>query len=163
MSGTGKKKALDTLATLSRVKSGGSFLPLGVAFNPHVGGALDPAGGDAGRDEEWARLQNKLRSGVVSEVLHEWRTKLHFSGSESYYTACSLLVILKNSRSKLDCQQGFNLNPFSYKIRANKSKRVVSQGYNLGEALDNRVPFEMVLPRGAAALREMYALSQTVD
>ena len=48
-----------------KLKSGSSFLPLGVAFNPHIGGALDPGGG---RAEEWERLLRKLRSGVVSEV-----------------------------------------------------------------------------------------------
>ena len=39
----------------------------------------------------------------------------NLSGNEVYYTACSLLVMLKNSCSKRHCQKG-NLNPFSYKI-----------------------------------------------
>ena len=39
---------------------------------------------------------------------------LNFSGNEVYYTAFSLPVILKNSCSKLHCQKGFDLVPFSY-------------------------------------------------
>ena len=38
------------------------------------------------------------------------------SGNEVYYTASSLLVILKNSCSKLQCQKFFKLKIFSYKI-----------------------------------------------
>jgi len=37
------------------------------------------------------------------------------SGNEVYYTACSLLVILKNSYSKRCCQKVSNLHAFSYK------------------------------------------------
>ena len=38
------------------------------------------------------------------------------SGNEVYYTASSLLVILKNSCSKLHCQKFFKLKSFSYQI-----------------------------------------------
>ena len=40
----------------------------------------------------------------------------NLSGNEVYYTACSLLVTLKNSCSKLHCDQGLNSIIFSYKI-----------------------------------------------
>jgi hypothetical protein len=40
----------------------------------------------------------------------------NLSGNEFYFKACSLLVMLKNSCSKLHCQKGFDLVPFSYKI-----------------------------------------------
>jgi len=40
----------------------------------------------------------------------------NFSGNEVYYTN-SLILLVKNMLfSKLHCQKGFNLNPFSYKI-----------------------------------------------
>ena len=70
VSGTGKKKALDSVQTLARAAASpsGGWLPLGVAYNPHIGGALDPASGAVAREEEWARLQQKLRTGCVSEV-----------------------------------------------------------------------------------------------
>jgi len=45
-----------------------------------------------------------------SRILYEKGIKLKLYGNEVYYTACSLLVILKNS-----C---FNLNPFSYRVWA---------------------------------------------
>ena len=41
----------------------------------------------------------------------------NLSGNGDYYTACSLLVILKNLRSKLHFQKDFNSIAFSYKIR----------------------------------------------
>jgi hypothetical protein len=70
VSGTGKKKALDSVQTLARAAASPSdgWLPLGVAYNPHIGGALDPASGAVAREEEWARLQQKLRTRCVSEV-----------------------------------------------------------------------------------------------
>ena len=41
----------------------------------------------------------------------------NLSGNEVYYTACSLLVTLKNVCSKLHCQQVLNVIPLSCKIR----------------------------------------------
>ena len=38
----------------------------------------------------------------------------NLSGNKIYYTACSLLVILNNSCSKIHCQKGFNLILTSY-------------------------------------------------
>ena len=40
-----------------------------------------------------------------------------------YYTACSLLAILKNSCSKLHCQTGFDFIPLLYEIRCDEVKR----------------------------------------
>ena len=48
-------------------------------------------------------------------VLHEKSVKLKPSGDEVYYTAYSLLVILKNSCSNLDFQKGINSIISSYK------------------------------------------------
>ena len=45
----------------------------------------------------------------------------NFSGYEAYYTACSLLEVLKNSFSKLHCQKCFNLGRFTYRIRSRPS------------------------------------------
>ena len=47
------------------------------------------------------------------------KIELHqnLNGNEVYYTACSLLVIQKNSCSQLHCQKEFNSIPFSYEIR----------------------------------------------
>ena len=47
----------------------------------------------------------------MKEVLNQ-----NLSGNEVYYTAYSLLVILKNFCSTLHCQKVFDLIPFSYKI-----------------------------------------------
>ena len=41
---------------------------------------------------------------------------VNLSGNEVYHTACSLLVIFKNSCSELHCQKGFDLTLFSCKI-----------------------------------------------
>ena len=43
------------------------------------------------------------------EILHEEEIQLKLSGNKVYYTACSLLVILKNSCSKLHRQKGFQI------------------------------------------------------
>ena len=52
------------------------------------------------------------------------------SGREVYYTASSLLVILKNSCNKLHCQQFFKLKLFSYKIaRSGTSSGNVERDY----------------------------------
>ena len=40
----------------------------------------------------------------------------NLSGHEAYYTACSLLVISKNSCSRFHCQKGFNSILFPYQI-----------------------------------------------
>ena len=40
------------------------------------------------------------------------------TGNEVYYTACYLLVLLKNSSGKRHCQRGFNSIPISYQIGA---------------------------------------------
>ena len=62
---------------------------------------------DVGRPGVWADGRSRQRW-LVPHV--------RGAGKAVYYTACSLLVILKNSCSKLHCQKGFYLNPFSYKI-----------------------------------------------
>ena len=41
----------------------------------------------------------------------------NLSGHEAYCTACSLLVILKNSCCRFHCQRGINYILFSYQIR----------------------------------------------
>jgi len=48
----------------------------------------------------------------------------NLSGNEVYYTACSFLVIFKNSCCKLHCQKGFNLFLFAYKSLASLASRV---------------------------------------
>ena len=48
---------------------------------------------------------------------NEKKSNENISCNEVYYTACSLLVILKNSCSKVHCQKGFNLIFYSYEIR----------------------------------------------
>ena len=49
-------------------------------------------------------------------ILYSKGIELELFGNEVDYTACSLLVMLENSRCKLHCQKGLNLIPFSYKI-----------------------------------------------
>ena len=44
----------------------------------------------------------------------------NLAGNEVYHTACSLLVISKNSCRQLDCHKGFNSILFSYKIRGRR-------------------------------------------
>jgi hypothetical protein len=51
-----------------------------------------------------------------AEISYEKGFELKLSGDEVYYTACSLLVVLKNSCGKLHCEKGFNLIPFSFEI-----------------------------------------------
>ena len=57
-------------------------------------------------------------SGTFKLCLNESYVKLklnqNFSGNKVDYTACSLLVTLKKSCSRLHCQKGFNLIHFSY-------------------------------------------------
>ena len=50
------------------------------------------------------------------KIMYEKRIKFKLSRNGVYHTACSLLVILKNSCSRLYYQKGFNLILFSYKI-----------------------------------------------
>ena len=50
------------------------------------------------------------------QISYEKAFKLKLSGNEVYYTARSLLLILKHSCSKFHCQKGFNLIVCSYKI-----------------------------------------------
>ena len=45
-------------------------------------------------------------------LLYEKRIRFRLDGNEIYYTACSLLVILKNSCSKLHCQKVLIEFPF---------------------------------------------------
>jgi hypothetical protein len=69
VSGAGAKKALDSCETLRRAASiAPPPLPLGVAFNPHIGGVLDPHGGEPQREQEWERLRQKLRSGACAQI-----------------------------------------------------------------------------------------------
>ena len=69
VSGAGNKKLLDSVETVRRAAATAPPpLPLGVAFNPHIGGALDPHGDETHREAEWARLRAKLASGAVSQV-----------------------------------------------------------------------------------------------
>ena len=78
-----------------------------VAANPQ---AKTPGyGGVCDQEEGWSSTDRPSMyhpSGPVVEVrrLYEKRIKLKLSGNEVYYTACSLLVIFKNSRSELQCQ-----------------------------------------------------------
>ena len=53
---------------------------------------------------------------VAYRISYEKGIELKPSGNEVYYAACSLLVIFKNLCSKLHCQTGFNLIPFSSKL-----------------------------------------------
>ena len=41
---------------------------------------------------------------------------LKLTGTEVYYTTCSLLILSKNSCGELDCQKGLNLIHSLYKI-----------------------------------------------
>jgi hypothetical protein len=69
VSGAGGKKPLTSVETVERAAaSAPPPLPLGVAFNPHIGGALDPHCGESHREAEWQRLQRKLRSGACSQI-----------------------------------------------------------------------------------------------
>jgi hypothetical protein len=70
VSGAGGKPQLDAVATLRRVPGCAPPLPLklGAAFNPHIGGTLDPHCGEDHREKEWQRLQQKLSTGVVRQV-----------------------------------------------------------------------------------------------
>ena len=49
-------------------------------------------------------------------ILHEKGIEFENSGNKVFNAACSLLVMLKNSWSKLYCQKGFDLIIFSYHI-----------------------------------------------
>ena len=66
-------------------------------------------------------LPSKPRSTVVvgsvaaEDIIWE-ETCFLKTGNEVHCTACSLLVILKNSCSKLHCQKGFDAILFSYQI-----------------------------------------------
>jgi hypothetical protein len=64
-----------------------------------------------------------VAEGVACEVDQSARSYMkcelnqNLSVNEVYYTASSSLVISNNSCWKLHCLKGFNLIPFSYKIR----------------------------------------------
>jgi hypothetical protein len=63
VSGAGNKKTLDSVSTLERAScTAPPSLPLGCVFNPHIGGELDPYGGELQREAEFERLQQKLCS-----------------------------------------------------------------------------------------------------
>jgi len=57
---------------------------------------------------------------IPDKILYEKQIKSKISGNEVYYAACFLLVILKNSCSKLHSQTGFNVILFSYQIAGDK-------------------------------------------
>ena len=61
---------------------------------------------DDGEDED-GDVQELRRPARPCSRRHscEQAFKLKLSGDEVYYTACSLLVVLKNSCSKLHCQK----------------------------------------------------------
>ena len=75
-------------------------------------------GADTGDDESQSC---QLSRSVQFYMKRKFNQNL--SGDEVYYAACSLLVILENLCSKLDCQQGFNSILFSYKIRVREERR----------------------------------------
>ena len=62
-----------------------------------------------------AASSSLLRSCIVKGFL--------FLGNAIYHTACSVLVILTNSCSKLQCQIFLNLKAFSYEIKASTLTR----------------------------------------
>ena len=69
VSGAGAKKTLDSCETLHRAAHmAPPPLLLGAVFNPHIGGSLDPCGGEPQREQEWQRLRQKLRSGACAQV-----------------------------------------------------------------------------------------------
>jgi len=76
VSGAGNKKELDSVNCLHRLQqqqqgciSHVSGLTLGVAFNPHIGGALDPyPNPDLRCQAERSRLANKLKTGLCAIV-----------------------------------------------------------------------------------------------
>ncbi len=69
VSGAGAKKTLDSCETLLRAANmAPPPLPLGAVFNPHIGGILDPHGGEPQREQEWERLRRKLQSGACAQV-----------------------------------------------------------------------------------------------
>ena len=59
--------------------------------------------------------------GVAGGILYEKKSQ-NLSGNEVYYSACSLLVILKNSCSQLHFQKGFHL---------------IFSSHNVGQALSS--------------------------
>ena len=70
------------------------------------------------------RRRRQIRDRVPPQISREGRDRFYMkreldenlSGDEVHCTACSLLVILKNSFGKPHCQNGFNLVLFAYKI-----------------------------------------------
>ena len=81
---------------------------------------LDPVGhGRLGREHHvrpcgTIDLANELEESDMKRKLNK-----NLSGNAVYYTACSLLVISKNSCSKLHCQKGLDLVLFSHRITVN--------------------------------------------
>jgi len=69
-------------------------------------------------------LRYQLR--LLCLILHDQRIKLNLSGNEVHYSACSLLLTLKNSCSKVHCQKGINLIFFSYEIVCETQQQQVS-------------------------------------
>jgi hypothetical protein len=69
--------------------------------------------------------------GLISQ---EKRFNSELSGNEVHYTACSLLVISKNSCGKLHCQIDFNQILVSYKILSCKTFDLPLQGGELAFA-----------------------------
>ena len=61
-------------------------------------------------------IRSSHLSRVHGPILHEKGIIFQKSYNQVYYTACSLLVLSKNSCSKLHYQKGFKLIPFSYEI-----------------------------------------------
>ena len=75
------------------------------------GTSMPQRGGEARQVHATARVTCGQERGVYMNR----ESNQNLSGNEIYHTSCSLLVILKKSRSKFHCKKGFNSILFSYK------------------------------------------------
>ena len=102
--------------------------------------------------------QSNTLSHVGVNAVHSYMNResnRNLSGDEIYYAACSFLVTLKNSCSKLYCQKGFNSVPFSYKIATRRPRKPLLIG-RLPSGL-NRREIGNLLPNNRRQRRTCYA------
>jgi hypothetical protein len=103
-----------------------------------VPGVMIPSSLGNGPKHEYRNGPGSFKMPVWHESDMNREFDQNISCNEGYYTACYLLVMFKNSCSKLHCQTGFNLVLFSYRIAEGWGRAGSAGPEHQGGSLDVR-------------------------
>jgi len=107
-----------------------------------------------------AALRGEVRAWLCRLILYIQIIKLNLSSNEAYYTAYSLLVILRYSCSQLHCQKGSNLIPFAYAFLETCEFGDGSGGPVHGRVAAARRGARLALPLDPRALSRLLLLTE---